>query len=87
MDRRQRSIAVISVAVAVLAATCVSASISETNTPLYTLRMEQLSRQMNFLPVEKNGFRSENHLMIKRHTHHGPQKRNCCKPFKEKDHS
>lgn len=56
MDRRQMSIAVIGVAVAVLAVTCVSASISETNTPLYTLRMEQLSSRMNFLPVEKNGF-------------------------------
>jgi hypothetical protein len=39
-----------------LAAACVSASPSEHTTPLYTVRMEQASSEMNFLPTAVNGF-------------------------------
>jgi hypothetical protein len=40
----------------VLAIACVTANTLTVDTPLYTYRMEQVSSQMNFLPVEANGF-------------------------------
>ncbi len=39
-----------------LAVACVTASPWITNTPLYTVRMEQQSSEMNFLPTAVNGF-------------------------------
>lgn len=42
--------------VVLLAVTAVAASSLAANTPLYTVRMEQASSKMNFLPTEKNGF-------------------------------
>ncbi|MBU7028262.1 MAG: hypothetical protein HXS48_15120 [Theionarchaea archaeon] len=56
MDRKKVSLAVISVAVAFLALTAVTASSWTLNTPLYIFRMQQQSSRMNFLPYEKNGF-------------------------------
>jgi hypothetical protein len=56
MDRKKISVAVTSVAVTFLAITCVTASFQTTNTPLYTVRMEQASSKMNFLPTEMNEF-------------------------------
>jgi len=55
MNRKWMSIAVISAVVTLLAVTCVTAT-SWSRTPLYTLRMEQQSSQMNFLPTEMNTF-------------------------------
>ncbi len=52
---RKWSLAVIGAAVTLLAVTCVTAA-SWSDTPLYTLRMEQASSEMNFLPVERSGF-------------------------------
>jgi hypothetical protein len=40
----------------VLAVTFLSASSLAANTPLYTVRMEQASSKMHFLPIEVNGF-------------------------------
>ncbi|MBU7026897.1 MAG: hypothetical protein HXS48_08140 [Theionarchaea archaeon] len=51
MNRKKVSIAVVSMAVAFLAVTCVTASPRTSNTPLYTFRMEQASSEMNFLPT------------------------------------
>lgn len=57
MNRRQKiSVAVVSTAVAFLAVTCVSASPQTSDTPLYTMRMEQASSEMNFLPTAVNEF-------------------------------
>jgi len=56
MDRKQKMIAVVSVAITVLAVSAVTAGIGISNTPLYTVRMEQASSEMNFLPTEMNGF-------------------------------
>jgi len=42
--------------VVLLAVACVTASSLAVSTPLYTVRMEQASSRMNFLPAEKNGF-------------------------------
>ena len=50
-------IAVIGAALA-LAVTCVTASTSLCNTPLYTFRIEQASSKMNFLPTAMNEFTS-----------------------------
>ena len=41
---------------AVLAVTAVAAGSSPSDTPLYTVRMEQASSGMNFLPTDVNGF-------------------------------
>ena len=57
MDIRQKRMSIMMVSVAfVLAMTAVTASPWILNTPLYTVRMEQASSRMNFLPYEKNGF-------------------------------
>ncbi|MBU7025511.1 MAG: hypothetical protein HXS48_01115 [Theionarchaea archaeon] len=56
MDRKMMVIAAISVAVASLAITAVTASPWASDTPLYTFRMEQASSKMNFLPTEMNQF-------------------------------
>lgn len=58
MNRKKKaSIAVIGVAIALVAATFVTASPRILlNTPLYTMRMEQASNKMNFFPTEKGGF-------------------------------
>jgi len=55
MDRKQISVAVLGIVVLV-AATCVTASSWGGNTPLYTVRMEQASSKMNFLPTAVSGF-------------------------------
>ena len=44
-----------SVAIVLLAAVAVTAS-SSISTPLYTMRMEQVSSKMGFLPTQMNGF-------------------------------
>ena len=54
MDKKM-SLVVIGLVAISLAVTCVTAS-EMTNTPLYTVRMEQASSKMNFLPTEKNIF-------------------------------
>lgn len=57
MNKTQKmSFAVIGVALVSLAVTCVSAASWTSNTPLFTLRMEQASSKMNFLPTEKATF-------------------------------
>ncbi len=55
MDKRQMSLAVVSIVVAFCAITYVTAS-SFAATPLYTVRMEQASSKMNFLPTTVNEF-------------------------------
>lgn len=55
MDRKKVLIVVASI-VASLAITTVTARSLTWNTPLYTLRMEQQSNKMNFLPTEMNEF-------------------------------
>jgi hypothetical protein len=49
-------IGVISAAVAICAVAAVAASSSSVNTPLYMVRMEQASSEMNFLPTDVNAF-------------------------------
>ena len=56
MDRKTILITVVSVSVVLLAVATVTASIRNANTPLYTLRMEQASSKMNFLPTEMTEF-------------------------------
>lgn len=56
MNRKKLVIAVMSVSVALFAVTAVVAYPSTLNTPLYTVRMEQLSSKMNFLPTTMNDF-------------------------------
>jgi hypothetical protein len=57
MDKTKKmSVAVIGIAIVLFAAACVTASSQISSTPLYTLRMEQASGEMNFLPTETNGF-------------------------------
>ncbi len=57
MDGKQKMVIVVaSAAVVLLAATCVTARSETQNTPLYTVRMEQASSKMNFLPTVKNDF-------------------------------
>ena len=56
MDGKQKMIFVVmSVILAALAVT-VTASALAGHTPLYTVRMEQASNKMHFLPTEMNGF-------------------------------
>jgi len=55
MDMKRILLAAISVAVVFLGVTAVTAS-SSLNTPLYTLRMEQVSSKMDFLPSTVNEF-------------------------------
>lgn len=55
MNMNQGSLAVGTV-IAVLAVMCVAASVQTSSTPLYTVRMEQISSEMNFLPTAVNGF-------------------------------
>ncbi|MBU7026332.1 MAG: hypothetical protein HXS48_05270 [Theionarchaea archaeon] len=59
MDKKKMPVIVASVAFVFLAITCVTASSWTSNTPLYTLRMEQASSKMNFLPTERNTFTYE----------------------------
>jgi hypothetical protein len=57
MDRKKMSLLLVSIAIAFLTATFLTASSSlPTDTPLYTLRMEQVSNEMSFLTTEKNDF-------------------------------
>jgi hypothetical protein len=56
MDRKTILITVVSVSVVLLAVATVTASTRKANTPLYTLRMEQASSKMNFLPTEMTEF-------------------------------
>lgn len=56
MDKKQISIAVISVVAVALAVTAATAGAWAIHTPLYTIRMEQASNKMNFLPTERNAF-------------------------------
>lgn len=56
MDKKKILIAAISIAFVFLAVAFVIARPSTSNTPLYTLRMEQASSKMNFLPTEINEF-------------------------------
>lgn len=49
-------IAAISGAAVILTVTMAMAIPAASNTPLYTVRMEQASSQMNFLPTERNTF-------------------------------
>lgn len=57
MDRKTMSVAVVIVAIAFLAITYVTASPRVSiNTPLYNLRMEQVSSGKNFSPAQMSGF-------------------------------
>jgi len=57
MDRMHKiTIGVIGVIIAVLAVTAVTANSSPSATPLYTVRMEQASSEMNFLATPVNSF-------------------------------
>ncbi|KYK30243.1 MAG: hypothetical protein HXS48_10710 [Theionarchaea archaeon] len=57
MNRKHMmSISVVSIAIAGCVIAVVSASVSESSTPLYMYRMEQMSNKMNFLPTEMNDF-------------------------------
>jgi hypothetical protein len=56
MNRKKMLIAVTNMALVFLVATFVTAHPSTSNTPLYTLRMEQASSRMNFLPTTMNNF-------------------------------
>jgi hypothetical protein len=56
MDRRTVFIVVVSAIAVLLAIAAVSAHTQTTNTPLYTVRMEQASSKMNFLPTKVNEF-------------------------------
>jgi len=58
MDRTQKRVLLVmtSVAIVSLAVTCVTANLWALTTPLYTLRMEQASSEMNFLPTTVNEF-------------------------------
>lgn len=57
MNRKQKmSIAVISVGIVLLASTCVTANSVASNTPLFTIRMEQHSSEMHFLSTPVNTF-------------------------------
>lgn len=55
MDRKKTLVALISISLAFFAIAAVNARLP-LNTPLYTIRMEQASSQMNFLPTEMNIF-------------------------------
>ncbi|MGD2248114.1 MAG: hypothetical protein PVF58_06880 [Candidatus Methanofastidiosia archaeon] len=57
MDRtKNMSVVAAGVAIMLFAAACVAANPQIFSTPLYTLRMEQASNKMNFLPTKTNGF-------------------------------
>jgi len=56
VDRKEMSIIVVIVVVVFLAVTAVTARSSLSSTPLYTVRMEQRSSKMNFLPTPVNEF-------------------------------
>lgn len=57
MDGKQKmAIAVVGAVIALCAVTAVTAHSRIQNTPLYTVRMEQASSQMNFLPTTMNEF-------------------------------
>lgn len=57
MDGKQKmAIAVVGAVIALCAVTAVTAHSRTQNTPLYTVRMEQASSQMNFLPTAMNEF-------------------------------
>jgi hypothetical protein len=57
MDRKLIFLAVMSVALVFLAVTAATAHPwTSPNTPLYTLRMEKASSEMNFSPAKGNGF-------------------------------
>lgn len=54
--KRKMLIGAVSIAIVSLAVTFVTASPRSFNTPLYTVRMEQASSKMNFLPGTMNNF-------------------------------
>ncbi|MBU7018406.1 MAG: hypothetical protein HXS44_12925 [Theionarchaea archaeon] len=56
IDKKAMSFVIVFVVVTFLAITCVTARSLASNTPLYTLRMEQASSKMNFLPTTVNKF-------------------------------
>ncbi len=57
MDRTEKMLmAAIGIAIVPLVAACVAASPQVATTPLYTVRMEQASSEMNFLPTAVNDF-------------------------------
>jgi hypothetical protein len=56
LDKSKKSLVVISVAITFCTVTFATASSLTLNTPLYIVRMEQASSEMNFLPTEVNGF-------------------------------
>jgi len=56
MEVKQMMITVIGIAITVLVVAAVTADSSATNTPLYMMRMEQVSSKMNFLPTTMNTF-------------------------------
>lgn len=56
MDRKKMSVVLTGGIVAFLAMTCITALPRMTSTPLYTVRMEQASSEMNFLPTEMNTY-------------------------------
>lgn len=53
---RKTSLAILCAAFLLLAASAVTASSLAPESPLYLLRMEQMSSKMNFLPTAVNGF-------------------------------
>lgn len=53
---KNRTLVVVSIVTASLAAMIVTATPQLFNTPLYTFRMEQQSSEMHFLPTEMNTF-------------------------------
>jgi hypothetical protein len=56
MDWKKMSVAMTSVVLISLVVLFVTASSLVADTPLYTMRMEQASSKMNFLPTTVNGF-------------------------------
>ncbi|MBU7028515.1 MAG: hypothetical protein HXS48_16395 [Theionarchaea archaeon] len=56
MNRTKMLIVAVSAAVAFCAVAFVTADFSTSSTPLYTVRMEQASSSMRFLPTERNKF-------------------------------
>ena len=56
MDRKMISVFAVGVGIVTLAVACVAATSQLSATPLYTVRMEQASSKMNFLPTAANEF-------------------------------
>jgi len=56
MNRRKMVIAEVNVVIVVLTVAFVASGSLAANTPLYTVRMEQASSKMNFLPTERSNF-------------------------------